>query len=159
MRSILPSEIEEGEERAAGFVLFRTLNRQRQYLLLHHQSGCHWAFPKGRLEPGEAEIEAAIRETFEETSISNLVPVVGFRETSSYTVSRNGQPRSKTVAYFLAETTESEVSLSTEHRAFQWLVFSEAVGLLTHDENRQILTDAECLLTTLVDDREQDDPQ
>ena len=159
MRSILPSEIEEGEERAAGFVLFRTLNRQRQYLLLHHQSGCHWAFPKGRLEPGEAEIEAAIRETFEETSISNLVPVVGFRETSSYTVSRNGQPRSKTVAYFLAETTQSDVSLSTEHKAYQWMAFPEAIGLLTHDESRRILTDAEYLLKALADGREQDDPQ
>ena len=159
MRSILPSEIEEGEERAAGFVLFRTLNHQRQYLLLHHQRSCHWAFPKGRLEPGEAEIEAAIRETFEETSISNLAPVLGFRETSSYTVSRNGQPRSKIVAYFLAETTQSEVALSTEHKAFQWMAFPEAIELLTYDESRRILTDADYLLTALADGREQDDPQ
>ena len=159
MRSTSPSDIEEGEERAAGFVLFRTLHLQRQYLLLRHRNGGHWAFPKGRLELGEDEMKAAIRETFEETTISNLVPVPGFRETSSYTVSRDGQWRSKTVAYFLAEATQSKVSLSTEHEAFQWLSFADAIGLLTYDESRRILTDAESLLGRSVDGREQDDPQ
>jgi len=159
MRSTLPSETEEGEERAAGFVLFRTLHHQRHYLLLQHQGDCHWGFPKGRLEPGEVEIEAAIRETFEETSISNLVPVLGFRETSSYTVSRNGRRMSKTVAYFLAETSQSEVSLSAEHRALRWVPFADAVRLLTYAESRRILTDAEEMLATSADDREWGDPQ
>ena len=159
MRSISRNEIEEGEERAAGFVLFRTLHLQRQYLLLRHRDGGHWAFPKGRREPGEGEMEAAVREILEETSISTLAPVPGFRETSSYTVSRNGQWISKTVAYFLAETPQPEVSLSAEHEAFQWLAFEDAVGLLTYDESRRILTEAESLLERSVDEREQDDPQ
>lgn len=159
MRSISRNETEEGEERAAGFILFRTLHLRRQYLLLRHRNGGHWAFPKGRLELGEDEMKAAIRETFEETSISNLMPVQGFRETSSYSVSRSGQWISKTVAYFLAETRQSEISLSTEHEAFQWLAFADAIGLLTHDESRRILTDAESLLERSAEHREPDDPQ
>lgn len=159
MRSTLPSEIEEGEERAAGFVLFRTLHQQRHYLLLRHHGARHWGFPKGRLEPGEGEMAAALRETSEETSISDVIPVPEFRRTSRYTVIRDAQRISKTATYFLAETTQSEVSLSDEHMAFQWLTFADAVELLTHAESRQILADAENLLATLADKREQDDPQ
>lgn len=39
-------------------------------LLLCHATGTsRWDIPKGRREPGESEIEAAIRETFEETGL------------------------------------------------------------------------------------------
>ncbi len=154
MRSTLPSETEEGEERAAGFVLFRTLHHDRQYLLLCHQTDGHWAFPKGKIEPGEGEIEAAIREIFEETSIDQLCPIPGFCETSRYRVRKNGKRIAKTVAYYLAETTQSEVSLSMEHTDFQWLPFKDAISALTYDESRRILSDAHRLLTTLGELRE-----
>ena len=154
MKSISPSEIEEGEERAAGFVLFRTLHQHRQYLLLRHRDGGHWSFPKGRLQHEEGELDAAIRETLEETQLSQIRPVPGFRRTNSYTVRRSGQERAKTVAYFLAETTESDVLLSDEHTAYQWLHLSEAFAALTHDENRRILAAADAVLAA-VDEREQ----
>lgn len=146
MNSISPSEPEEGEERAAGFVLFRTIHQQRQYLLLRHRNDGHWAFPKGRLEPEEDELEAAVREIFEETSIDQLQPIPGFRETSSYYFQRNGQRIAKIVIYFLAETPRSDVSLSSEHIEFRWLPFEDAVGALTYDESRRILNDANRLL-------------
>lgn len=39
-------------------------------LLLCHATGTsRWDIPKGRREPGESELEAAIRETFEETGL------------------------------------------------------------------------------------------
>ena len=156
MRSTSPNEqAEEGEESAAGFVLFRTSQRQRQYLLLRHQFGGHWAFPNGRLDPGEVEIEAATREIFEETSISQLRPIPGFRETSSYHVQRNGQRIAKTVAYYLAETTQADVALSTEHTDFQWLEFEDAMSALTYDESRRILGDAHRLLAASTEVREQ----
>ncbi|MEE8592602.1 MAG: NUDIX domain-containing protein [Candidatus Bipolaricaulota bacterium] len=146
MNSISPSEPDGGEERAAGFVLFRTIHQQRQYLLLRHRNGGHWAFPKGRLEAGEHELEAAVREIFEETSIDQLHPMPGFREMSSYCFQRNGQRIAKTVIYFLAETPQSDVSLSSEHIDFRWLRFEEAIGALTYAEGRRILSDADRLL-------------
>jgi len=147
MKWISPSDNEEGEERAAGFVLFRTRHHQRYYLLLRHRDGGHWAFPKGRLEGEEGELEAANRETLEETGIRHIRPIPGFRETSSYIVSRNGQQRSKTVAYFLAETAEFGVSLSAEHTDYQWLELAEAVATLTYGESQRILTKADAKLT------------
>ena len=143
MRSTSPSEIEEGEERAAGFVLFRNFKDRRRYLLLQHRNGHHWGFPKGRLDTGEDEMTAALRETMEETGISDVIRIPGFRETSTYTLVRNGQPIRKTVACFLAETSQSCVSLSHEHEHYQWLAFPDAVSCLTHDESRRILIAAE----------------
>lgn len=158
MRSTSPSEeAEEGEERAAGFVLFRIIHAVRQYLLLRHRSGGHWAFPKGRLEFGETEIEAAVREIFEETSINQLYPIPGFRAISNYSFQRNGQRIAKTVAYYLAETDQLEVSLSTEHTEFQWLGFEDATAELTFDESRRILSDADRLLESSSGAREQGD--
>lgn len=88
-------------------------------------------------------MKAALRETREETNIKDLSPISGFRRTSTYTVQRGGQCRSKTVAYFLAETTQSNVVLSSEHQGFRWLPFADAMALLTYDESRRILADAE----------------
>ena len=150
MNSISPSESRGGEERAAGFVLFRMIHQQCQYLLLRHRNDRHWAFPKGRLEPGEDEFEAAVREIFEETSIDQLHPIPGFRETSSYHFQRNGQRIAKSVVFFLAETLQSDVSLSSEHIDFQWLRFEDAIGALTYDESRRILSDADRLLAELA---------
>lgn len=147
MRSISSNESEEGEERAAGFVLFRTTQQgDRQYLLLRHRNGGHWAFPKGRLEDGEGELDAAIREVAEETSIHALEPISGFRETSQYRLRRNGKMICKTVAYYLAEAVSSTVSLSTEHMDFQWASLNDAAELLTYDESRRILSEADRLL-------------
>jgi bis(5'-nucleosidyl)-tetraphosphatase len=159
MRSTFPSETEEGGERAAGFVLFRIFHQQRLYLLLQHRNGGHWGFAKGRLEAGEGDVAAASRETVEETSISDIVPVPGFSETSRYMVSRNGHRIPKTVVYFLAATTQSDVSLSSEHEAFRWLSYSDAVERLTYAESKRILACAEQRLAASSDECEVDVPQ
>ena len=156
MKWTFPNNSEEGEERAAGFVLFRTIHQHRQYLLLRHRDGGHWAFPKGRLEREEGEIEAALRETLEETGIRHIRPIPDFRETSSYIVSRNGQAKAKTVAYFLAEAAKGDVSLSSEHTDYQWLELAEAVATVTYAESQRILTEADAWLVA-ASERERDD--
>jgi len=157
MRSTLPSHSEEDEERAAGFVLFTTSHQQRRYLLLQHQGARHWGFPKGRLEPGESEMTAALRETLEETSLSDVCPISNFRRTTNYTVVRDGRHIPKTVAYFLAETAQANVALSDEHTSFLWLAYDEAIERLTYAESRRVLEDAERWLARSGDSGEADD--
>jgi bis(5'-nucleosidyl)-tetraphosphatase len=154
MKSISPSESEEGEERAAGFVLFRIEDDDRQYLLLRHRYDGQWGLPKGKIEPGENEFEAAVREIAEETSIEQLDAVPEFRETSNYCFERDGRQTTKSVVYYLAETAESEVCLSDEHTDFQWLPFEDAIDTLTYEETRRVLSDADELLTALADAEE-----
>ena len=50
----------------AGGVVF---NGQGLVLLLGHRNGT-WVFPKGHLDPGETELEAALREVEEEAGVA-----------------------------------------------------------------------------------------
>lgn len=42
-------------------------------VLLVHQTNGLWSFPKGHIEPGETEVETAIREVKEETALDVVV--------------------------------------------------------------------------------------
>jgi 8-oxo-dGTP pyrophosphatase MutT (NUDIX family) len=92
----------------------------------------NWDFPKGMLEPGEAPLNAAIRETAEEAAISNLAFHwgEGYCETAPY---RHG----KVARYYLAETTQKHITLPVspelgrpEHDEWRWVGFGEAAHLL-----------------------------
>ena len=146
MKSTSPSEGEEGEERSAGFVLFRRRERRRLYLVLRHRSGGHWAFPKGRIEPHEDALAAARREIVEETGIEGLRPIPGFRATVTYRFARGKRSISKTVVYFLAETEAECVRLSHEHGDAAWLEADDARRRLTYAESHRVLDEAEARL-------------
>lgn len=60
--------------RAAGVVLLRRTPRGPQTLLVHRPGRRDWSLPKGKLDPGENVVSAAIRECDEETGI---VPILG----------------------------------------------------------------------------------
>ena len=58
------------EEVSAGAVIYHDDPNSgvRKYLILHYPAG-HWDFPKGAVEKGETEEQAATREIFEESSL------------------------------------------------------------------------------------------
>ena len=61
-------------EKSCGVVPYRMYDGQVQYLLLMQHNGT-WSFPKGHTEPGETELETALRELQEETGLSaELIP-------------------------------------------------------------------------------------
>lgn len=116
---------------SAGVVPFRrTPNGWRLLILRAYKN---WDFPKGRVEPGEEPIDAARRETEEETGLTNLQFPFGetsYRETLPYA---NG----KVARYYLAATTQEAVTLAIshelgrpEHHEFRWVSFDEAEELL-----------------------------
>lgn len=54
-------------KRAAGFVIFRRIRDEVEYLLLKASYGnFHWSSPKGHVDPGEDDYTTAVRETREE---------------------------------------------------------------------------------------------
>ena len=146
MKSTSPSDGEEGEERSAGFVLYRRRDGQRLYLVLRHRNGGHWGFPKGHIEPEEDELVAARREITEETGIERLRPLPGFRATSTYRFARGPRSISKSVVYFLAEAETGRVRLSSEHSDAAWLAADDAKRRLTYAEGRRVLDEAEARL-------------
>ena len=133
-------------ERSAGVVLYSGDGEKRRYLVLRHRNGGHWSLPKGHIEPGESEQEAALRETREETGISDIKFIPGFRAVSRYSFFRRGVPVEKEVVYFLGRTDETDVRLSEEHVDWCWADYEIALSTLTYPDSREVLRQAEVTL-------------
>ena len=133
-------------EISAGVILFRQAP-ERHYLLLHYGSG-HWDFPKGHIEPGEDAQQTARRELKEETGISEVSFVDGYKQTLRYFFRQKGIGIFKIVIYFLAATDQSEVSLSHEHIGFEWLSYDLAMSRLTFKNSQDLLAKAHAHLQT-----------
>ena len=137
------------EETSAGIVLFRKEDSKNLFLLLHYPSG-HWDFVKGKMEKGESTHETAIRETKEETGITDVNFVEGFEEWIEYNFQYKKELVHKKVVFFLAETTTKEVNISHEHLDFTWIDYNTAMEKTTFDNAKTVLTKAQMLLTKTV---------
>ncbi len=146
VKSTLPEE--EPEERSSGFVLYAFEQGERRYLLLRHKNGGHWGFPKGQIEDGEGEREAALREAREETGIDPIEQLPDFREVNRYRFLRDGRSLLKEVVYFLGRVLPGEPVLSNEHLDGEWLPYAMARETLTYEDARRILATAESHLRT-----------
>ncbi|MHA1238593.1 MAG: bis(5'-nucleosyl)-tetraphosphatase [Candidatus Odinarchaeia archaeon] len=128
------------EERSVGAVVFRK-NKKIKFLILKYGWG-HWGFPKGLIEPGEKEVDTAMREIREETGITDLTFITGFKETIEYYYSKENKRIHKKVTYLLAETNEKHVTLSFEHTDYGWLEYEDALNTLTYENDKKVLTKA-----------------
>jgi 8-oxo-dGTP pyrophosphatase MutT (NUDIX family) len=133
------------KETSAGAVLFRRDGREVLYLLLHHGED-HWDFPKGNVEEGEDDHATVRREVLEETGIAAIDFVGSFQETVRYSYIWKGLSINKTVRFYLAETRQSEVTISEEHSGYAWLPFREAEERLTHDKSKNVLRSSRAAL-------------
>lgn len=130
------------QEKSCGAVIFRGENTQRDYLVLHSTQG-HWTLCKGHVEGDETERETAAREIREETALS-VDFLDGFRAVITYS------PRpgvSKDVVFFLARLAGGTLSCQPEEVAqARFLPFGEALALLTHPSDREVLQKARAFL-------------
>ena len=126
------------EETSAGIVIFRRENSKILFLLLHYPSG-HWDFVKGKMEKGETKHETAIRETKEETGISDVTIMDNFEEWIEYNFQFQKELIHKKVVFFLGETKTKEVLISHEHLDFTWMDFDAAINKTTFDNAKKVL--------------------
>jgi bis(5'-nucleosidyl)-tetraphosphatase len=128
-------------EISAGAVIFRRTRLGPEFLLLHYGLG-HWDFVKGNIEKGEEEKETVRRETEEETGITRVTFVDGFRETIRYFYRWKGENIFKIVLFYLVETRQKRVRLSHEHVGYDWLTYRETLERLTFKNSKDVLKKA-----------------
>ena len=136
-------------EISAGIVMFRNISNENEFLLLNYPQG-HWDFIKGKMEKNETPRETALRETKEETGISDIKFIDGFEESVEYDFRFNNENIHKKVIFFLAKTeTLQTVSLSHEHNDYLWLAYNDALKKTTYGNAKNVLSKAnELLLST-----------
>jgi 8-oxo-dGTP pyrophosphatase MutT (NUDIX family) len=131
-------------EIAAGLIIFRETNEGPKFLLIY-QGGNYWNFPKGKLEEGERNFRAALREVWEETGIrpSELSIFNNFRVQDRFVFTRDKQRIFKTITFFLAETKKSRVSISGFHdQGCAWFLYKDALKFLRAVNSRRNLKKA-----------------
>lgn len=124
-----------GIVRAAGGVVVRPgAGGRPEVLVVHRPKYADWSFPKGKLDPGESEAEAALREVAEETGyVCALGAELG---TVSYEDPR-GRP--KTVRYWRMDVVRGSFRPNHEVDQVRWLTPDAAVDRLSYERDREIL--------------------
>lgn len=112
------------QPRSCGFLIVKG-DPIAEFLLMKHPG--RWDLPKGHVDPGETDLECALRELEEETGIaaSDIEIDDRFRFESRYSVNgkRYGEPGQaieKTLLIFLARLVADVELEITEHTGFDW---------------------------------------
>ena len=109
-----------------------------------------WALPKGKIDPGESAVEAAVREVREETGVEGrLVEKLGdvrYTYTATWEGAK-GERIFKIVTFFLltagrGRIDEIDDAMRVEVDEARWLPLDEAPRLLTHKGEREMVAKA-----------------
>lgn len=146
------------ELHGAGFCLRRRNSKNiNVYLILKAKWGSHWSLPKGHLNRKESAFHCALRETEEETGITqDEIQVEALEPTdTSYRLNQktkkvqDGIKRVRIYFGFLKD--KPEVKLSKEHTHFKWASLKTCQELLRAElaavvEQRECVRDAKFLI-------------
>ncbi len=134
------------KEISYGTVIIRKEGKKILYLLLYRKAHEHykemWDFPRGLIEKGETPEEDIRREVKEETGISNVKFIKGFKKKVNWFYKKEGKTIFKEATYYLAETKTKYVKLSFEHNDFRWCEFNDALKLIKFSNTKSILRKA-----------------
>ena len=132
---------------AAGGVVYRwSATNQLEILLIKKQDG-FWTLPKGRIEPGEDERTAVVREVAEETSVAGEVGAM-VRQVV-YTIQKAGRPRRKTVSYYLMRAISGRPRPQARERILRvrWFAIGVALRRIRRRRIRNVVRAARAMLS------------
>ncbi len=119
---------------AGGLVCRRVGDEPTEILIVHRPAYDDWSFPKGKLEPGESDEEAAAREVEEETGLRCRLE----RELPE-TRYVDARGRAKTVRYWLMTPVGGQLAADNEIDEVRFVPIAEAFATLTYERDRELL--------------------
>lgn len=133
----------ERQHSAGGLVV-----RNGHVLLIATAGGRRWQLPKGHVEPGESNAQAAVREVREETGISGRI-VADLPGIDYFFVEKDGRRVRKHVDYFLLDYTGGDEADydPAEVDGARWFPWEEALLRLSHANERRVAERARELAT------------
>jgi 8-oxo-dGTP pyrophosphatase MutT (NUDIX family) len=121
--------------RAAGGIVVRRDGDEAQILLVHRPRG-DWTFPKGKAEPNESDEDTALREVEEETGLACVLGAP-----AGETQYQDAADRPKVARYWFMEARTVAHTFTPNHEIddVRWCTRDEADGLLSYEQDRQLL--------------------
>lgn len=104
----------------------------------------HWDYVKGHIDKRENDIATLKREIKEEIGLGeeNYRVIAGFKKLLKYNFRSCQGLHFKEVIFYLIEARTREIKLSPEHDDYMWLVYEEALRLITFKGGKNILIKA-----------------
>lgn len=128
--------------KSCGWILQTADNR---ILLLKNSSRGDWGLPKGHTEEGESEMQTALRELEEETSLkaSDIIVDDNYKYEMNYSfINKKGQRINKKTIYYRANCKEQPIQLSKEHNDWLWAHKAQITQNVCYPELRHMLLES-----------------
>jgi 8-oxo-dGTP pyrophosphatase MutT (NUDIX family) len=121
--------------RAAGGLVWRMGPGGKEVVLVHRPAYDDWSFPKGKLNDGESELQAALREVEEEIGVRGVLG--RHLGTVSYV---DGRGRPKTVRFWeMTAADPGALRPANEVDDVRWVTLADAAGMLTYRHDRAMI--------------------
>jgi len=108
-------------EKSCGVLPYRFVDGQQEFLLVFETHSKCWSLPKGHIEAGETDVQAALRELYEETGMTASLDAGRF-SSIEYPISTFAR---KQVAFYLGEVTGMPRVRDGEIEKFKWVTAEE----------------------------------
>jgi 8-oxo-dGTP pyrophosphatase MutT (NUDIX family) len=132
--------------RAAGGLVTIGSGDELRVLVVHRPHYDDWSLPKGKLDPGETDLECALREVLEETGVH---AIAGDELEPVEYVDHRGRPKTVRLwrmtldpAHHADPELEPPFTPNDEVDEQRWLSPSEAGALLSYDKDRSVVWSA-----------------
>lgn len=130
--------------KSCGFIVYKAENNENFYLIIKSHNG-DVGFPKGHMEPGENELQTAIRELKEETGM-DVDTIYDFRYQIEYPLPRVPDAMKQTV-YFLGKCVSDDIIIQeAEVASAEFVTYDKAIEKLTFEETKNMLKKANDLI-------------
>ena len=116
------------------------INNKKQVVVVN-QNHDSWSLPKGHIDPGESNLEAAKREIYEETGIKNVKLIKPLGNYGRYRIGldgKNDKSEYKTIYIFLFYSNQTTLKpIDPINPEAIWVDFKKVTDILTHPEDKK----------------------